>query len=275
MSSHRSFTLSLRQSAAAVASALCSIHACAQEGPQGDAASSDQLNVVLGVGAVDVPKYPGSSGTRVRAIPVVSITYGRFFIGGTPGGGAPAGIGVNLLQDRHWKVGVGLGGGFSKIRKESDDPHLKGLGDVDQTPRAALFASYSDGWYSVDSAVSTDIGGNHEGTTLSLGLLGRYQATPRLTLMAGPGIEWASRQYTQTLFGVDAGQSARSGLPEYTARSGINSVNIGLGAQYAINRNWGLGARASIGTLMGDAKDSPITEKKRQDIFGVFTSYRF
>jgi len=36
---------------------------------------------------------------------------------------------------------------FFKVRKESDDPHLQGLGDIDGTPRAGVLAGYRSRWF--------------------------------------------------------------------------------------------------------------------------------
>ena len=73
----------------------------------------------------------------------------------------------------------------------------------------------------------------------------------------------------------NAAQSASSGLPQYSAQSGVNAVNFNVAANYQLSAQWGLGARFTTSRLRGDAANSPITEKKAQNTFGVFASYRF
>ena len=65
--------------------------------------SSDSWNIVLGAGAVNLPRYPGSRIDYTRGLPAVSISNDRFFIGGAPGGGGgPAGLGAYLVRTEHW-----------------------------------------------------------------------------------------------------------------------------------------------------------------------------
>jgi outer membrane protein len=208
-------------------------------------------------------------------LPLLSASYGRYFIGGLPGAGIPAGIGVNLIDRSDWKFGLGLGIDIDKPRRESDDPHLKGLGDVQGTPHGAMFGSYSHDWFKVRGNVITDIGGKHEGTQASLDVEGKYQVTPRFGVSAGPGLTWADKKYTQTFFGINQTQSLASVLAPYDAGAGLNTLRFSVGAEYALSRSWFVGARASLGTLRGDARNSPITESKAQNTFGLFGIYHF
>jgi outer membrane protein len=75
----------------------------------------------------------------------------------------PAGIGAFIITDPHWRVGLGIGGDLEKPRKESDAERLRGLGDIDGTVLGAVFASYSDGWFTARGNVVGDIGGKHQG----------------------------------------------------------------------------------------------------------------
>jgi outer membrane protein len=261
---------SLRWSAIALASAssVLGTSAWAQE-------STDSWNFTAGLGVVSQPKYPGSSETKTSALPMFSANRGRYFIGGLPGAGVPAGVGAFLVQDAHWRVGVGLGGNLDKPRKESDSARLYGMGDISATALGSVFASYSDSWWKVGGNVVTDLAGKDQGTRATLDLEARYSPMEQLMLTAGPSITWADSKYTQTFFGVTAAQSASSGLAAYTAKSGINSVSFNIGANYQLTQQWGLGARLSASSLRGDAADSPITEKKTQTTVGVFASYRF
>jgi outer membrane protein len=236
---------------------------------------TDSWRFTIGAGVISRPEYPGSDKTKVEALPLLSATYGRYFIGAAPGAAVPAGLGAYLYQDDHWRFGIAAGGGFSKPRKESDDPRLRGLGDIDITARGSMFASYTIDWFTVRGNVSSDIGGNHQGILASLDLEGKYRPTDRLTLIAGPGITWADSEYTRTFFGIDAAQSSASGRPQYRTSSGINTLRLSFGAEYRMTPNWNLGARATAATLRGDAADSPITADKSQNTFGIFTSYRF
>src|ERR1700737_2813476 len=124
---------------------------------------SDKWKFLLGGGVINGPRYPGSRYDFTRGLPLVSISYGRFFIGAVPGGGAPAGAGAYLLHSEHWAIGVDIGGDARKPRRATDDPILRGWGDIKGTVRGGGFASYTKDWLSVRGSISDDIGGHHKG----------------------------------------------------------------------------------------------------------------
>jgi outer membrane protein len=236
---------------------------------------SDQWKFLLGGGAINGPRYPGSRYDFTRGLPLVSISYGRFFIGAVPGGGAPAGAGAYLLHTEHWAIGLDIGGDARKPRRATDDPILRGWGDIKGTARGGAFASYTRDWLSVRGSISDDIGGHHEGISASLAVEAKYHATPRLTLSIGPEATWVNDQYAQTFFGISAAQSEIGGVAPFRARSGIDSVGGSAGATYLLTDHRSLGAHESYGKLRGDAADSPVTTDKTQRMYGAFAMYRF
>ena len=259
--------------------ALMSSSACLAQNevpvPQAPSSFEDVWKFNVGMGVGSQMKFPGSDTRRTRVMPMFSAGYGRFYIGGAPGAGSPAGVGMFLLRESGWSVGVGLGGNLTSPRKESDSPRLKGMGDISKSASGSFFANYDWHWLAVHSSVQTDIGGKHLGTTASLGLEARMPLGSGFMLSAGPGLTWADRKYAQTFFGVSAAQSAASGLPTYEASSGLNSLRLNLGLNYRIDPRWTVGLRGSFGRLRGSAVDSPITESTHQDTFGLMASYGF
>src|SRR5258708_6051937 len=155
---------------------------------------SDKWKFILGGGVINGARYPGSRHDFTRGLPLVSISYGRFFIGAVPGGGAPAGAGAYLLHTEHWAIGLDFGGDSRKPRRASDDPILRGWGDIKGTVRGGMFAAYNREWLSVRAAISDDVGGHHEGVLASLAIEAKYHVTRRLTLSIGPEVTWANGQ---------------------------------------------------------------------------------
>jgi len=237
--------------------------------------SADTWHLAAGVGAMNGPRYPGSRDYFTHVLPVVSVQYGRYFLGGLPGTGSAVGLGAFLVRNEHWQMGVSLGGAIRKPRRASDDPVLHGWGDIAATERGNVFANYINDWFVVHGDVSADIGGKHEGVLASLSLEGRFHPMERLTLSFGPEITWADTKYSQTFFGIDAAQSVIAGIPQYTAKSGINTLGVTLGADYRLTSHWSVGTHASYGRLQGDAADSPVTTDKTQYMMGAFVMYRF
>ncbi len=235
--------------------------------------------VSVGAGVINAPKYPGADSYRLRAIPVISLAFGRFFVGGGDpgggGGGGGGGVGMNIVRDPAWRLGVALAPGFGRARRESDHPSLAGLGDIDRATRAVAFAGYTWGWLSANLRVATDIEGEDQGTLATFDLSARYRATPELSFSAGPGITWADDDYMTTFFGVSGEQAARSSLPAYEAKGGVHALRFGVGASYRFERRWSVGGRVSRARLTGDAADSPITRDRTQYTAAIFAAYRF
>ncbi len=253
----------------AVVAALFGVLSAGQAAAEG---TKDDLQVTLGGGVISHPKYPGSDKFHTFAFPLINASYGRFFIGDQ--GAGLAGIGMNLYRDYRWTLGAAVGPDPIKPRTESDDSRLRGLGDIQRTVRAAVLASYSYEWFTVRSSVSSDVNNKKQGTLVRLEALARYAPMERLMLHAGPSATWATRQYTQTFYGIDGGQSARSGSPEFSPQGGLERLQFTLGADYQIDQHWGLGMRVFAASVKGDAAASPITVDKSQNSFGIFTAYR-
>ena len=125
------------------------------------------MRLTLGAGVGFVPRYPGAEDYRLRGLPMIGVSYGRFFAGGEAGGEG-AGIGFNLLRDPNWRLGIALDLGFDRARRESDHPSLQGLGDIDRATRAVLFGGYTWRWLSAHAPRSRATSN------------GKAQGTPRL-----------------------------------------------------------------------------------------------
>jgi outer membrane protein len=271
MTVKQSFSPRLVRAGLALALALPASTVLAQEAPE----EKRQWQVTVGAGVVSLPEYPGSGNDEVRALPLLSARYGRFFLGGVPGAGSNAGLGAYLIENESWTVGAIVSGDVIEPRQESDDARLRGLGDIDSTVRAGVFASYKIGWLILRGSAQSDIADNGQGTIASFDAEATYRPTSRLSLSAGPGVRWADDEYTQTFFGVDAEQAANSDFAQYSASGGADLLRFSLGARYELTQKWSLTARATAARLQGDAADSPIVEDKNQNTFALFVSYRF
>jgi outer membrane protein len=171
-------------------------------------------------GVINAARYPGSRYDFTRALPLVSVNYGRYFFGAVPGGGAPAGAGAYLLHTEHWAFGVNMGGDFRKPRRATDDPILRGWGDIKGTVRGGMFASYTREWLSVRGSISDDLGGHHEGVLASLAVDAKYHVTQRLTLSIGPEVTWVNDQYAKTFFGIEPRKARSPGLRRIEREAG-------------------------------------------------------
>lgn len=233
-------------------------------GSAGDLGERDgeaRLRVGLGLGVAAGPNFQGSDKYRIRPAPFVFAGYGRVFVGF-------GGIGVNIYRAPGWGFGaiVSPGGG----RKESVDPRLAGLGDVDRTVNFGIYGVTFTRRFLTRAIVYTDVGGEGQGTFARLDLLARFRIDERVRFFAGPGLNWGSRQYAQSYFGVTGEQAARSGFPEFQAGAGVNNLRLTGGANYRFAPDWNLIGSVTASRLSGNASNSPIVETRQQ--YGAFLS---
>jgi outer membrane protein len=226
------------------------------ENAQGEAGQPRKWRVVVGAGLIDAPRFPGASDSRAGIVPLVQARYGAFFAG-------IGGVGFNLYRDKNWRFAASVAP--SRGRKESDDPHLQGLGDMDSTVKGRLIGSYRTGRFVAHADLSSDLAGRDQGTVLRTDFFGVFHPADKLFVFAGPGLSWADRQYTQSYFGVTPTQSANSGLPQFDAGSGMNTVRFSVGSFLRFDQHWFGVATWSTSRLQGDAVNSPITERRTQN----------
>lgn len=223
-------------------------------------------DVIVGGGVIYKPKFEGSSEYEVSAIPFVSATfYDRITIDLT-------GASVKAYKQGPFKLDLKLG--YDGGREESDSDRLRGLGDIDLAVTVGGKASVS--WGPADFFLSAEqaLGGS-DGLLVSAGISADVPISKRIVLGAEGSVTYADDNYMQAFFGVNAGQSARSGLAEFDAEAGIKSVEVSLSATYLISENWFFKAKETVGFLTGDAADSPIVEEDVQSKTLLLLGYRF
>jgi MipA family protein len=260
--------------AAAVATVFVSVAAVAQplDGPD-SADDGGDWDFFIGAGVSYEPEYEGSDKYETEALPGFQAVWrDRFLI-------SPRGIGAFIVNQERLRVSasIGYGGG----RKQKDSVYLTGLGDIKDGIVYNLGVQYDLGPL-VATADVTKFGAGSKGTLVSVGLQSEVPfgvvtgliiptgQSPRdafdergLVLTGGISVDWADSNYNQAFFGVTPGQSAASGLSQYTAGGGAKSVNAEIGFAKPLGRNWGLTGAVTYSHLLGDAADSPIV--KTQD----------
>lgn len=224
--------------------------------------------VSIGPGTYIAPQYPGARRLKAYPFPALDISYrDRIFSQG------PDVLGVNVISSENYHVGASISFDFQS-RKASDDPHLRGLGDVDDGPKLRLFADYTLWAFTGAAAVYQDISQNGQGLTASLDMYASLPLTGWL-FSVGPGLTWANAVYTRTLFGVSQGQSAASGLPQYSTGSGIRDLHFTFYATHDFSKHWVGTVNATFGRLEHYAAGSPITERRRELTTFASLDYRF
>jgi MipA family protein len=222
----------------------------------------------LGLGLDVAPKYPGASKERLRPAPLISIDYGnRLFLG-------PLGIGVAAVRWNGFRAGPVLG--FQVGRKQSDDPHLAGLGDISASATAGLFAGYARGPLEISATARQAVSHSPNGLSGLLQVNFRHAFVAQRTLLAvGPDLEFGNGDFERTWFGISPTQSAASGLSVYVPRAGINRVGLHASVTHRASQHILWRFFAKMDDITGDAGRSPIVERRTQVLVGAGIAYHF
>jgi MipA family protein len=240
--------------------------ASAQEGPRN----------LIALGAIAVPDFEGSA-DRVAAPLLLGRldlgSYGSLRLAGT-------GLQLNLLGPKSaWAFGPVLS--FRAARDaDVDDVVVQRLREVDAATEFGLFLEYSlaDTLSTGDRLAFGVEAKGGKGSQFSLGV--SYQAAKLGDVQFGVDARavFANDRYMDSYFSVDGDNSVRSGLPGYTATSGLKSISLGVNATYDLSREWTLIGRVGFSRLMGDARDSPIVQLRGDAnavSAGLAVGYRF
>jgi MipA family protein len=139
---------------------------------------------------------------------------------------------------------------FQRDLQRRSAPHLLGLGTFQETPWGGLFAyAYKDtvsGGYMLDATYAAEF---HVG---------------RLSIYPEAGITRRSASYVQHLYGVNAQQSAASGVAFY-APGGSNVPNAGWAMEYPVTDHYKWVTEVKRRWLDASMTQSPLVLRKTQD----------
>ncbi len=245
------------------------------EGHAGGRKARDQAPWSVGLGIASLPSYPGSRERDLRVFPALDLRYGRWYLGAVPEAGTPVGLGVDLFDHQTFRLGIGLSTELSETRRERDADRIRGLGDVDATQRLHLYLVRTRPHLRFSLGVATDIGGKHLGTQASASWQWLAQPWANGQLAIGPRLSWANRQAQNTVYGVDAMQSAASGLAFHRPDGGLARVGLSATLAHRFTPRWSAALWLQVDRLMGDAADSPIVERRHQPMAALIASYHF
>lgn len=236
-------------------------------------ALAGDVKTSLGLGIGAAPDYEGSEDYEAVVLPYARIAWGDQGHYVSLFGNQ---LRANLLSET-WKLGPVLQ--YRPERDSVDNNRVKRMKDVDSTVEGGLFLGYESGpwWFDVEAVA--DLSDEHDGYLVTLS--GGYTCTAQenLKLTTAVYTTYASDDYMETYFQIDANNVGRSGLPMYNADDGIlKDVGISLTGDYSLNNAWSLLGIVSYTRLLSDAADSPIVDDEgdaNQMFAAVFGIYHF
>jgi len=223
----------------------------------------------VGLGLANRPAYLGSDRRRTRIAPTLDYRWSSGWFAGIT-----YGAGYNFSKERRMQYGVrlSLDGG----RDEDDASALAGMGDIKPRPELGLFFN----WFLerniyARSALRYGSGNDRNGLALDLAAGYFFRLGPKWRATAGLATTYLNGNAMRSYFGVDAGQSARSGYAVYEPSDGLRDVRLSGSLFYSIDPSWSLIGTLAATRLVGDAAASPIVRDKTA-LSGLFGArYRF
>jgi MipA family protein len=259
-----------KQATALVAAGVMSATVQAQTAAPAADAKAEEPAFTVSVGAT----YGTTSLTGVRSKatwePLLDLEYtnGRFYAS------TGRGVGYNLVDSEQFTFGVGLA--YTPARKEKDDLRRRGLGDIKGSGLVLLTADWSplEGlihiYGNASLATRRENGAFYTlGTTIGFPLYGSLSGFVDLSTTFG------DKKYMAGRYGVTPANAAPSGYAVFTPGAGIANAAVSVGVQYEFSKTWSMGATAGTTQLLGDAKRSPVTGRKREPDAALFVSYSF
>ena len=225
----------------------------AQAPPQ----ANDDFRWSLGLGVISSPRPYVDADNETRVIPLVDLSYKRFYIRGISAG-------FHLIESDTFELDVEARAQFGGF-EEDDSPFLEGMEDRQETAELGIVASRSFGQWELQGSLHADALGRSDGISASLSLqwstiFGRGKAG----IFPSVGLVWQNGDLIDYYAGVRS-EEARPGRPAYTADSAINAQ---AGVRYFYRFTPRVSALVLVQGehLSGEFKDSPIIE----DSWGYF-----
>lgn len=220
----------------------------------------------LGVGVISAPRPYVGAENSTTVIPLLELTYERFFVQGIR-------LGYRLTEPGPFSLAVIAGPRFLGY-DESDSPFLEGMAARRESIDVGLSAAWNRRRWGVAGHVRRDVTGHSDGTQAGVDVFLRRAAWGgRLRLQPALGVEWLDGSTVDYYYGVRPSEA----LAERPAYRGTSTTNLSLGllATYRIDRRIAL-VTLLRGSLLGDgAADSPIVDRKASYFGLAGITYRF
>ncbi|MEP2735745.1 MAG: MipA/OmpV family protein [Erythrobacter sp.] len=244
--------------------------------------------VTIGMGAGYSPSYTGSDDYRPFPLPIVQGELAG--IGFSPLG---PGLALDFLTGEEKGLDISLGPAFrlrSDRADDIEDPIVELAGELDRAVEVGVAAGITKRGIgtrrdslSFNLGARADVAGAHDGIIVEPSI-SYFAPLDRGTVVSfSLNASIIDDNYADYYFSVSPAQSAVSGLPQFSADGGLQSVGTSVFIAYDLDGNalnGGLSAVfiGSYSRLLGDAADTPYTSLRGnadQLFAGVGLGYTF
>ena len=214
-------------------------------------------------------EYLGAKDGKVSVMPNINYHWANGVFAGLSNG-----VGINFAKDP--ALAYGVRATLNLGRKESASTALRGLGDIKARPELGLFANmHLSRELLLTSSLRHGSGNDRKGLLVDLGASYSLPLSPALRVSAGVAATWANAAHTQEHFGVTTRQASASGYGAYTPGAGIRDVRASVSATYTLTPQWFVSGVLSTSALQGDAKNSPLVQRKNSTSAVLSVAYGF
>ena len=167
---------------------------------------------------------------------------------------------------------------YEKGRSDDDDKDIKGVGSVSAGVGLGAFVKYKEKAYSLSWETRKEVASGHGG------IISEITGDVKLPSAEDPWgklvaqLVIGDKDYMEAFYGIDANQSARSGLSTYDADFGLRSLSIAWETEYDLTEHISIGGRLQYLRMLPEAADSPIVDdagSPNNFIGALILSYEF
>lgn len=229
--------------------------------------------LTVGAAGFAAPEFEGASDMVFRATPMISL--------GKVGPEARFTSRNDNISFSFMDTGAFRAGPVGKIvfpRDADDADGLQGMDDVKWGLELGAFAEfYPTDWLRVRGELRQGVRA-HEGIAGDIAVDAFKDVTETIRVSGGPRLSFASADYFDTYYGVDAEESAASGLAEYDPGGGLKSAGVGGAITWKATDRVTASLFGEYARLLGPAADSSLVKQRGSDnqfMVGMSTTYRF
>ncbi len=215
-------------------------------------------SLVVGV----VPDYEGSDDYTAGIAPLARVSFGRRDITLVANE-----LNANVL-DHPW-LRLGPVASLNLGRSNVHDKVVKRLDSIPMSLDLGAFVGVEFAnevdpriRFHSDLQFTHDVGSVHEGWVASLSGTYWHPLAQFLTGALNVSVDYASSNYMDKFFSIDAKESAKTGLKKFSADGGIRDVRVGSMFMFHFSETWHANAGLWYKRMLSDAADSPVTDDR-------------
>ena len=223
----------------------------------------------LGVAFIAGKAYPGSAKDRNLIVPLLDYQWRNGWFAGVSNG---LGYNFSIRPDQQYglRITADLG------RQANRSIALKGMGDIDAKPEVGAFFNHTlTHEYFLTSSLRYGAGDHSKGLVIDLGAGYGTELAPGWRLGVGVAASIVNAALMQSYFGVSTAQAVASGYAAYRPAAGLRDARANLALTYKLAPRASITGALSVGTLLGDARNSPVIRKSTSATGVVVIAYAF